>query len=147
MAEFFDKAANAGRYPSGVRPFKCPTTQESVDRPWTKTADNEYQWTIVFPKQATRREAMDVAHWNYCGFIKRLELESLEAHVITMKQIAAKASLVKVCSDIVNDASDPSKFEHLGLENMVMNEVPKEVLIKKVDSLSSKQKHRRSAKR
>ncbi|MFM8422907.1 MAG: hypothetical protein ACKN91_03500, partial [Candidatus Fonsibacter sp.] len=124
IAEFFDQSTNAGRYPAGIRPFKCPTTHESMDRTCTKTNNSDCQWTIVFPKHASRREAMEIAHWNYNGFIKRLELESLEAHVVTMKQIAAKASLLKVCSDLVNDACDPSKFDQLGLASQVFNAVP-----------------------
>ena len=138
IAFFEENLAKRDRYPTGVRPFRCPDNQPELDEPWSKSQNGEFTLPIKIPQGSSRKDAMRHVHW-YCAYaLKKIDAEAQDASMRTHHVGTSKAALFKACDEIAKKAMDRSKAQEMGLVVELSTPIPDQSIKQKVDDLYAK---------
>lgn len=91
-------------YPVGVRPFSSVEEQKELDSVLTAASTSDYELRIKLQCGITRREAMQVVHWECQKFLRATDLESLYEHRANLSKLITRASYDANCCNAVKEA-------------------------------------------
>lgn len=131
----FENSADNLRYPNGVKPFKSPPEQETLDNVWNSCRDGDTEVSITIKKGSTIREAMKRIHWECSLMMKRLECESLIAYVEKLKLAAHVNTFKSTCMSTCAKATSSDSYEKLGLDKPLAEKIHQDLLDSKIQEL------------
>ena len=104
IVNMFEQDSSRSVYPVGVRPFSSVEEQEELDSVLTAASFCDSALRIKLQHGITRREAMQVVHWECQKFLRAVDLESLYEHRSNLSKLIAKASYKAVCEQAIKEA-------------------------------------------
>ena len=136
------------RYPKGMKPFSSPPDQEELDRAWSKTVGQEFTLEIIFERDCSKRDALQVIHHTLAKTSKEIDEEAIRERMNATRTAAQKEKLKERCMKVLNDAWSDEGAKLLGLEaplrkrinNKVMDDSIEERYINMVEKIKKELK-------
>ena len=102
-------------YPPGTSPFKAPSDVAEMNEALQESSENDYVLSFTIPKGTSRRNAMNISHHASNTFIRKVTLQTQNAHLASVKTLSSKQVFLASCASL---KFKQQEWPDLGLEDV-----------------------------
>jgi hypothetical protein len=122
-----------GLFPHGYSPLKLNLTMTELNDECPQSIRDLHP--LQYPEPCSLRQAMEKSHATNALLYARCQLQAQDNHIEALEKTCDPSHLETLVNKVVEDASQPTAAEALGLPRPITIDIPAEIVKKRVQTL------------